>query len=358
MSDCKIQTFSHFQLESGDLLRGVEVAYRTWGQLSATRDNAVVVCHSLSGDSNVDTWWNQLIGPGRAICTDTYFVVCANLLGSCYGTTGPTSINPETNLPYASSFPVPTIRDNVRLQQKLLNSLGIQGVEMAIGGSIGGMLAIEFAIMEPTLKRLVAVATSGRHSAWCIGWTEAQRQAIYADPAWQGGDYSPDRPPVAGLASARMMAMLSYRNPASFAERFGREVMPATGRPFSVESYLRYQGEKLVDRFDANSYVRLTQTSNSHDVARGRGKYEDILASIRQQTLVVGVDTDILFPLTEQEELAWLIPDASLHVLRSPHGHDAFLLEGEELNSVVRDWLLSTDLNLQPISNSTSCIST
>ena len=339
MPEVLIESFSRFQLEDGTTLNDVNVAYRTWGKLNASKDNAVVVCHSLSGDSNVDAWWTPLIGPGRALCTDQYFVVCANLLGSCYGTTGPTSINSETGQPYASSFPVPTIRDNVRLQQRLLDRLGVRQLEMVIGGSIGGMIAIEFALMEPTLKRLVAVATSGRHSAWCIGWTEAQRQAIYADPDWKGGNYSPDRPPIAGLASARMMAMLSYRTPASFSERFGREVMTSAGETFLVESYLRYQGDKLVHRFDANSYVRLTQTSNSHDVARNRGKYEDILGSVRQQTLIVGVDTDILFPLNEQQELARCIPDAELAVLRSPHGHDAFLLEGAKLNSVVQSWM-------------------
>jgi len=353
MPEQRIHTFDSFELESGHVLDQVDVAYQTWGSLNASRDNAVVVFHSMSGDSNAASWWSDIVGPGKAIDTTTYFVVCANLLGSCYGTCGPTSINPETGLAYRGDFPVSTVRDQVRLQQELLQWLGVRSVECAVGGSLGGFLALEWALLDPSLKRVVAVATSGRHSAWCIAWTEAQRQAIYADPNWKGGFYDADSIPEAGLSSARMMAMLSYRNPASFTTRFGRETLatehvsgdhqsePRSGEVYSVESYLRYQGQKLVDRFDANSYVRLTQTSNSHDLARSRGSYSEVLASIKPQVLIVGVDTDILFPLDEQRELASAIPGAQLAIIKSPHGHDAFLLEGPTLNKITKRWLSS-----------------
>lgn len=351
MSDLRTHLIDSVELESGRVLQNVQVAYQTWGTLNAERNNAVVVFHSMTGDSNAASWWGSILGPGRAICTRTQFVICANLLGSCYGTSGPTSINPTTGVAYGSDFPVCTVRDQVQVQRRLLSSLGVRGVECVIGGSLGGFMALEWAVLDPTVKKVVAVTTSGRHSAWCIAWTETQRQAIYADPNWNGGHYTADAPPKAGLAGARMIAMLSYRNPASFTTRFGREKILvdasaedqksaeiAPEEPFSVESYLRYQGQKLVDRFDANSYVRLTQTSNSHDLSRGRGPYLEVLRSIKAQVLVVGVDTDILFPLEEQLELAENIPGAELAVIESPHGHDAFLLEGDTLNGIIKKW--------------------
>lgn len=338
MSDLRIHTFDSVLLENGAVLRNVDVAYRTWGKLNAQKNNTIVVGHSMSGDSDVAAWWAPLLGPGQALCTQKHFVFCANLLGSCYGTTGPRSINPETGGPYSGDFPLITVRDNVRLQKRLLDEIGVREIAAVIGGSLGGMLALEWGLIDRSLQKIIAVATSGRHSAWCIAWTEAQRQAIYADPNWNGGHYAESDSPEAGLASARMMAMLSYRTPASFSERFGRSMMPGGSR-YSVESYLGHQGRKLVERFDANSYVRLSQTSNSHDIARGRGRYVDVLKSISQPTLVIGIDSDVLFPLTEQEELADHIPGAELSVLHSPHGHDAFLLEAETLNSIVNRWL-------------------
>ncbi len=355
MSELRIKYFDSVRLEDGTTLRDVDMAYRTWGELNAARDNVIVVCHSLTGDCNAAEWWAPMIGRGRALDTNTHFVVCVNLLGSCYGTTGPTSIDPGSGRPYASSFPIPTVRDNVVLQRRLLDELGVTGIEVAIGGSLGGMIVLEWALMDRSLKRVVAIATSGRHSAWCIAWSEAQRQAIYADPNWNGGNYSVGSPPGAGLATARMMAMLSYRNQTSFSDRFGRDRI-LEQEAFSVESYLRHQGKKLVERFDANCYVRLSQTTNSHDVARGRGPtrsqgpesrqsqriYEQVLASIEQEVLVVGISSDVLFPVVEQEELAFHIPRAELEILNSTHGHDAFLLEAERLNRKVKRWLGNT----------------
>ncbi|MDA1029278.1 MAG: homoserine O-acetyltransferase [Bacteroidetes bacterium] len=369
MSDLRTHLFDSVELESGRVLQNVQVAYQTWGRLNAERTNVVVVFHSMTGDSNAASWWGSILGPGRAICTRTQFVVCANLLGSCYGTTGPSSINPSTGVAYGSDFPVCTVRDQVQVQRRLLSSLGVCGVECVIGGSLGGFMALEWAVLDPTVKKVVAVTTSGRHSAWCIAWTETQRQAIYADPNWNGGHYSADAPPKAGLAGARMIAMLSYRNPASFTTRFGREKILADSsainqnsgenapeEPFSVESYLRYQGQKLVDRFDANSYVRLTQTSNSHDLSRGRGSYLEVLRSIKAQVLVVGVDTDILFPLEEQRELAEAIPGADLAIIESPHGHDAFLLEGDTLNGIIKKWFSGPrKIIAQPVFQQVTC---
>lgn len=328
------------ELESGVVLRHVEVAYQTWGTLNESADNAVVVFHSMTGDSEATSWWGSLVGPDRAINTDTNFVICANLLGSCYGTSGPTSVNPATGETYKASFPACTVRDQVRLHQALVGILGVRQVRCVVGGSLGGFMALEWAVMDPNISEVIAVATSGRHSAWCIAWTEAQRQAIYSDPNWNNGYYEDGTQPEAGLATARMMAMMSYRNPASFTARFGRQQAATDSTPiYAVESYLRYQGQKLVNRFDANSYVRLTQTSNSHDLARGRGDYFDVLRSISSRVLVVGVDTDILFPLQEQRELASGIPNATLEVIPSEHGHDGFLLEGESLNRIVKNWL-------------------
>lgn len=208
---------------------------------------------------------------------------------------------------------------------------------------MGGMQVLEWAFFGEYVRAIIPIAVGGRHSAWCIAWSEAQRQAIYADPRWQGGYYDPNDPPVQGLATARMMAMISYRSYQSFEARFGRRRMVReTEELFAVESYLHYQGEKLVRRFDANCYVRLTQKMDSHDVSWGRGPYPEVLAEIRQPALVVGIDSDVLYPLVEQEELVNHLPNASLYVLHSPHGHDAFLIETKILNEVLREWISTT----------------
>lgn len=338
MSKQKTHTFESFELESGTVLKEVVLAYRTWGTISTDCDNVIVACHSLTGDADVENWWAPLFGSGRTFDPDRNFIICVNLLGSCYGSTGPTSINPESGERYSGSFPITTIRDNVRAQRRLLDEIGITNVEAAIGSSLGGMIALEWALFDPSLKRVIAIATSGRHSAWCIGWSEAQRQAIYADPNWDNGFYSAASPPEGGLAAARMMAMLSYRTQSSFKDRFSREIV-SEEQAFSVETYLRHQGKKLIERFDANSYVRLSQTCNSHDLSRGRGNYEKVLASIEQDVLVVGIDSDVLFPLAEQQELARHIPNAVLEIIDSTHGHDAFLLEADALNQIISRWL-------------------
>jgi homoserine O-acetyltransferase len=321
-------------LELGGRLSGVQVAYRTWGRLDAEGRNCVVVCHALTGSADVDRWWTQMLGPGQALDSDRDFVVCANILGSCYGTTGPTSTDPATGRPWLGDFPAYTVRDMVRLQRELLRALGVRRVRMVIGGSLGGMQTLEWALMYPELvEAIVPIANPARHSPWAIGLSEAQRQAIFADPLWKGGRYDPERPPAAGLAAARMMAMCTYRSRESFEERFGRR--PQTADLFAVESYLRYQGRQLVDRFDAATYVGLTEAMDSHDVARGRGDHEEVLRGLKAPALVVSIPSDVLYFPAEQEELARLLPHGRLAHLESPHGHDAFLIEVEALSAMV-----------------------
>ncbi len=324
-------------LELGGTLKGVRVAYRSWGQLDAAGENAVVVCHALTGSADVDRWWTRMFGPGQALDPEKDFVLCANILGSCYGTTGPTSIDPDSGRPYLGAFPAVTIRDMVRLQAELAKALGVRRIRMVIGGSLGGMQTLEWGLMYPDLvDAIVPIANSARHSAWAIGLSESQRQAIYADPRWREGLYDTADPPAAGLAAARMMAMCTYRSLGSFEERFARRSQKAD--LFAIESYLRYQGSQLVDRFDTASYVTLTKAMDTHDVARGRGDYEEVLRGLKLPALVVSIDSDVLYPPSEQATIARHLPHARLVTLSSPHGHDAFLIEVEQLSAMVAEF--------------------
>ncbi|MEM7480357.1 MAG: homoserine O-acetyltransferase [Acidobacteriota bacterium] len=330
------------ELESGERLAPLRVAYRTWGSLDASGSNAVLVCHALTGGADVDTWWPELLGEGRAFDPAQDFVIASNVLGGCYGTTGPASERPDGGPSPAGrwanrwgrDFPDVTIRDMVRLQAELLSHLGVERLALVIGGSMGGMQALEWAAMFPErVAALAPLCVSARHSPWCIGLSRAQRRAIEADPAWRGGVYPPEDPPAEGLAVARMIAQCTYRSWESF-ERFGRDQR----RPgyFEAESYLDYQGNKLVGRFDANSYLTLTRSMDSHDLGRGRGSVAAALAAIQQPALVVSVDSDLLYPPREQEELAAGMPRAELAVLSSLHGHDGFLTEGAVLGERLR----------------------
>jgi homoserine O-acetyltransferase len=340
----KILTLPEFTLEDSTTLRDVPVAYQTWGTLNAAGDNAVLVCHALTGDTAVDDWWEGLFGAGCALDPTQDFVVCLNVPGSPYGSVSPLTTKPATGARYGADFPSFTIRDTVRLHRRALVLLGVRQVACAMGGSMGGMQVLEWAVETtddgaPFVKSLVPIAVGGRHTAWQIGWGEAQRQAIYADPKWNDGHYAPEDPPREGLATARMMAMVSYRSQPSLDGRFGREVMPdKDGSPYAVESYLHHQGGKLVDRFDANCYVALTKQMDTHNMARDRGAYKNVLGAIQQPTLVVGIDSDVLYPLSEQKELVEHLPHATLEVLSSPHGHDAFLIELDALNRQVAAW--------------------
>jgi homoserine O-acetyltransferase len=315
----------------------VRVAYREWGRLDPRGENCAVVCHALTGSADADRWWTGMLGPGRALDPDRDYVVCSNILGSCYGTTGPTSADPATGEPWLGDFPPITVRDMVRAQGLLLQALGVKKVQLVVGGSLGGMQTLEWALTFPELvEAIVPIACSGRHSAWAIGISEAQRQAIYADPRWLGGRYDPADPPAAGLAAARMMAMVSYRSMPSFEERFGRR--PQAADLFAVESYLRYQGRQLVERFDAATYVALTRAMDTHDVSRGRGEYEEVLRAVRQPALVLSIDSDALYPPQEQEELARLVPGARLRRLASIDGHDAFLIDVDWVSDRVAEF--------------------
>jgi homoserine O-acetyltransferase/O-succinyltransferase len=311
-------------LENGGVLESVTVAYRTWGSLDAARRNGVLVCHALTGNADADEWWEPLIGPGRALDPSRDFIVCSNILGSCYGTTGPRSIDPATSQPYGSTFPQVTVRDLVSVQRALIRHLGIRRLRLVIGGSFGGMQVLEWALSAPDLvESIAAIATAGRHSPWTIAWSEAQREAIALDP-------------VRGLAIARMIAMSTYRSHDSYQSRFGRE-RSADGT-YAIESWLRSHGDRLVSRFHADTYVTLTRAMDTHDVARDRGEYEAVLGSIRQRALIVSIDSDVLYPPSEQEELAMLIPGATLRTVRSPHGHDGFLINAAALNEAVLEF--------------------
>jgi len=332
-----------FALESGSELPGVEIAYRTWGQLSAAGDNAVIVCHALTGSADADDWWADLFGPGRTLDPDRYFIVCANVLGGCYGTTGPASLAPDGQ-PWGARFPRVTLRDQVRLQMVLADRLGIRAIRFVIGGSMGGLQALEWAVLDPVrVGAVVSIAATGRHSAWCAAWSEVQRLALAADPKFLAGRYEPADPPLAGLAAARAVAMVTYRSPASLGVRFGR----ASGREIfagqaespdelAIRGWLRHHGRALTRRFDANSYLSLLDAMDSHDLGRGRGVYESVLKQIRQPVLVGSVISDALYVPAEQQNLAFLLPQGELFEIDSEHGHDGFLIDAASFDGRIR----------------------
>lgn len=347
-----------FQFDVGVKLGPIDVAFETYGELNSNGTNCILVCHALTGsahagfynseDDKAPGWWDGIIGPGRALDTTKHFVVSSNILVGCYGTTGPSTMNPVTMREYGTSFPTTTIRDMVRVQKRLLEWLGVERVELVIGGSMGGMQAVEWAVMYPDfVEKVVPIATGASHTAWGIGLNEVARQAIFNDPAYANGNYYASGQPSRGLALARMIAMISYRSPESFTMRFQRERAREDGGKdffdpkniFQVESYLHYQGVKLVERFDANTYIYITRAMDLHDVSRGRGKLSDVLASIRAKTLCVGISSDVLYPGVEQRGLAELIPDAHYAEIQSIHGHDAFLIEFDQLNRLLSEFM-------------------
>ncbi|NTU52192.1 MAG: homoserine O-acetyltransferase [Chlorobiaceae bacterium] len=324
-------------LELGGELPGVRIAWRSWGTLNEQKNNVILICHALTGNADADLWWSGMFGPGRAFDETRDFIICSNVLGSCYGTTGPLSANPFTGRRYGPDFPRITIRDMVAVQHRLLRSLGIEKLCLVVGASLGGMQVLEWGAMYPEMAgALMPMGISGRHSAWCIAQSEAQRQAIAADAEWNDGWYDPARQPQKGLAAARMMAMCSYRCFENFQLRFGREVQEEG--LFTAESYLRYQGKKLVGRFDANTYITLTRAMDMHDLGRGRSSYEAALASLTMPVEILSIDSDILYPKEEQEELARLIPGSRLLFLDEPYGHDAFLIDTDTVSRMVCDF--------------------
>ncbi|KAL1603270.1 hypothetical protein SLS59_004366 [Nothophoma quercina] len=429
------QTFAvipSYELESGVVLKDVAVAYKTYGTLAPGRDNAMVICHALTGSADVGDWWGPLLGgPGKAFDTSRFFVVCMNSLGSPYGSASPVTARDgdAANGRYGPEFPLTTVRDDVNIFRLILDDLGVKQIAAVVGGSMGGMLVLEFAYFgKDYVRNIIPIATSARYSAWGISWGEAQRQSIYSDPKYDDGYYAFGDPPSTGLGAARMSALLTYRSRDSFESRFGRNTpdlskkqsintvpRPTTpsnehwaihnhghknaGSPrapsrtnssvalatpgaaktadlefsdasnpstpplrrtdstasakskplaqhyFSAQSYLRYQGEKFIKRFDANCYIAITRKLDTHDVSRHRypeGEDEQTLdpvsalhhalSLIEQPTLVLGIQSDGLFTYAEQQELAAHIPNATLKTIDSPDGHDAFLLEFDQVN--------------------------
>jgi len=407
VQDQKIVLIPEVTLECGDILHQVPVAYKTWGKMNEAADNVMVICHALTGSADVADWWGPLLGPGRAFDPTKFFIICLNSLGSPYGSASPCTIDPDTGKYYGPEFPLVTIKDDVNIHKLVLDDIGVKSIAAVIGGSMGGMLVLEYAYFgKDYVRTIVPLATCATHSAWGISWGETQRQSIYSDPKYNDGYYTFDDPPIVGLGAARMAAMLTYRSRNSFESKFGRNLpdplrhkgvdkstnrirLPAnaseerwlihnqghqqgrklasgTSSPteeksqslertdsssslssatkpqtfFTAQSYLRYQGEKFVSRFDANCYIAITRKLDSHDVSRGRGDdIEKALALIKQPTLVIGISSDGLFTFSEQEKLAENIPNAVLKEITSPEGHDAFLLEFEEINTLIVDFL-------------------
>ena len=329
------------QLQHGGSLADVTIAYQTWGDAERA-SKTVLICHALTGSADVDAWWPGVIGAEGAFDPAEDFIICSNILGSCYGTTGPASPLPDGAGRYRGRFPRITVRDMVEAQRLLLDHLDVTTIDLITGPSLGGMQALEWALSYPErVKSIVPIGVGGRHSPWCIAGSEAQRNAIYADPNWNGGDYDDESPPNAGLSAARMMAVCTYRSWDSFEARFGRD--KRDDGQFQVQSYLQHQGAKITQRFDANTYVRLTQAMNDHDVSVGRGGYEETLQRIVQPALVVSVSSDGLYPPAEQVLLAEQLPNARYEILDSIHGHDGFLIESAVLAAKIRGFRDSLD---------------
>ena len=345
------------RLEYGGTLEHVSVTFETYGELSAAGDNAILICHALTGsahaagvqnhevkEAQVPGWWDPLIGPGKPIDTSEYFVICANVLGGCYGTTGPSSLNPETAQPYRLTFPRYTVRDMVAAQRRLIDALGVVSLKAVIGGSMGGMQVLEWAALYPECVRsIVPIGIGARHSAWAIGLNEVARRAITSDPQWRGGNYSLSKQPETGLGLARAVAMLSYRSVDSLEAKFGRERVSRShdllGKSFEIETYLDYQGVKLVQRFDANTYLYLTRAMDDYDLAEGRGRLAHVLGKMTMSALVMGINSDVLYPEAEQRQLMAGLPNACYARITSPHGHDAFLIEFPQLAVRLRRFL-------------------
>lgn len=327
-----------FITESGFRFDEPEVAYKTWGSLNEEKNNVILICHALTGHAAADEWFPGIFGEGRVCDSEKNFIICINVPGSPYGSVGPWSVNPETGKPYRNSFPEITVRDMVRFQQLFLDQLGITGIELVLGGSLGGMQALEFAVMDERIETAALIAMGKSHSPWAIGISHAQRRAIFADPKWNNGNYDKNDGPDQGLAAARMMAMITYRAPADYEKKFSRELQDNSDQ-FQVESYLDYQGKKLANRFDAHSYIILTEAMDSHDVSRGRGTFEEVLGRVQIPVKVIGIDSDHLYPIHEQKELAKLLSNAEYKEIKSSYGHDAFLIEFEQINDIINPFI-------------------
>ncbi|MFZ4689400.1 MAG: homoserine O-acetyltransferase MetX [Polymorphobacter sp.] len=349
-----------FALASGQALAQLELGYETYGTLNAEGSNAILICHALTGDQHVASlnprtgkpgWWPRLVGPGLPIDPARHFIICANVLGGCSGSSGPGSIDPVTGARYAMAFPVITIRDMVNAQARLLDHLGVGVLQAVIGGSMGGMQALDWAVAHPArVRSVVAIASAARHSAQNIAFHEVGRQAIMADPMWQGGAYAEDKPPAAGLAVARMAAHITYLSEEGLTAKFGRRLQnrEALGfgfdAEFQVESYLRHQGLAFTERFDANSYLYITRALDYFDLAEAHGgQLAAAFAGTKTRFAVISFTSDWLYPTAESRRVVRALNAAGAAVsfveLESPFGHDAFLLEAPEMNRVVDGFL-------------------
>jgi homoserine O-acetyltransferase/O-succinyltransferase len=347
-----------FEPELGGILPEVTLAYETWGVLNEAADNAVLLVHALTGDSHAaggpdethrrGGWWDPVVGPGLAIDTDRFFVVCSNVLGGCSGSTGPASVEPGSGRPYGMRFPVVTIRDIVRAQKRLLDALGVRRLALVAGGSIGGQQALEWAVEFPDfVEKAVPVAATGALGPQGIGMSEIGRRAIVADPNWQDGDYyGTGRSPDDGLGIARMAGMMTYQSAPGQWERFGRRpagrpaLYPEFGGRFEIESYLQYQGRELTGRFDANSYLYLSRAMDLYDVASGYDSEEEAYARIQAEVLFVGITSDWLFPATEVKDSVENAKRAGARAryaeIDTLSGHDAFLKDWKELTEAIQ----------------------
>ncbi len=357
----KVTLTGPLRLDSGAAFGPVDIAYETYGVLNADRSNAILICHALTGDQFVasthpmtgkDGWWTRMIGAGKPVDPDRHFIICANVLSGCLGSSGPASLNPDTGQAYGMDFPVITIRDMVRAQAMLLDHLGIEALHAVIGGSMGGMQALSWAATYPErVRSTVVIASTARHSAQNIAFHEVGRQAIMADPRWRGGAYYADGDvPSSGLAVARMAAHITYLSEAGLTEKFGRRLQDRDAKSFGfdadfqVESYLRHQGLSFVDRFDANSYLYITRAMDYFDLAEEHGGVlADVFAGTKTRFCLVSFDTDWLYPTAESRNIVHALNAAGAPVsfveLKSPFGHDAFLLEAPEMNAIVDGFL-------------------
>lgn len=334
-----LQIYQHttpFELEQGGVLPNLQIGYHTFGKLNAQKDNVVWVFHALTANSDPTDWWAGVVGEGTLLHPDKYFIVCANVLGSFYGTTCPRSINPTTGESYGMDFPRFTVRDVVQTQHLLRKYLGIEKIKLCIGGSFGGHQALEFALVQPDLvEKMVLLATSARETAWSIAIHEAQRMAIESDLTWKNNDAKAG---ATGLKTARALGLLSYRTIDAYIQ--GQSDEEEILDNFKAASYMRYQGEKLEKRFHAHSYWYLTKCLDTHHLGRGRGGIPAALQQITAFTTIIGIQSDMLIPPSEQAFLAQHIPNSKYYEIPSAFGHDGFLIEVEQINAIIKDVLI------------------
>ena len=367
----KFAHFPHdrpFALDGGKVLSSVSIAYESWGTLNEDATNAILICHAWTGDSHVSGaaeegnptpgWWEGVVGPGKAIDTNKWFVVCSNVIGGCQGSTGPATAHPEDGQLYGPRFPVITVRDMVRAQVRLTDMLGIRKWHSVVGGSMGGMQVLEWAVTFPDrVKTIIPIATCAQATAQQIAWGAIGRRAIRLDPKWRNGEYydaAVGEGPWEGLAIARMLSQVTFRSDNVFTERFGRALVDMDADynglglwdRFEVEGYLDHHGDRLIRRFDTNSYLIIGKAMDLHDIARGRGTLDTAMSRITAPTLVLGISSDILYPTYQQKQIHSLLSekgvDSTYVEIDSPHGHDAFLINFDQVGAPIKSFLERT----------------